>query len=387
MPGKDAMSRSHALRDLLCQAISQADGWLPFAQFMQMALYAPGLGYYVAGEQKFGPGGDFQTASGITPLFAKALARQASEIMQLTAPVILEVGAGDGQLAADLLSSLVDEGQLPDQYLILELSSELQARQRDTISLTVPHHIHLVHWLSELPGQFSGLAICNEVLDAMPAHLIVWDNPIQERGVALGDESNFCWQDKPAKGRLLKEAQQIGIDCGGIPDGYQSEIALLSQDWVACWAEIMQSGVLLLCDYGFPRREFYHPVRQGGTLMCHYRQRSHGDPFWLPGLQDISVHVDFTALISAAHAQGDGLSLYGYTSQAQALYNCGILDLLAALPPESQEYFSAASSVNRLCSPSEMGELFKWMALGRGLELADNKTLLAFAHGDKSHTL
>ncbi|MDR2364528.1 MAG: SAM-dependent methyltransferase [Zoogloeaceae bacterium] len=377
-PEPAALAHSAKLRAAIHRRIEASGGWISFADFMEMALYAPGLGYYVAGAQKFGAAGDFVTAPELTPLFAAALARQAAEIMRMSAPCILEAGAGSGRLAVDMLRALEAADALPTRYDILELSPELAARQRQTFMREAPRLLARVNWQSSLPARFSGLVLANEVLDAMPTHRALWQNDdILEYGVARAADDGFLWQTRPASARLRAAARRIA-DAGALPSGYVSEISLLAPAWVAAWGERLTTGCLLLADYGFPRREFYHPDRDGGTLMCHYRQYAHPDPFHLPGLQDISAHVDFTALIAAAHPAG--LNLAGYTHQAQFLLNCGLLDDLAALEAGSPAYLWQASAAQKLIAPHEMGELFKVMALGKNL----SAPLSGFLCGDKS---
>jgi SAM-dependent MidA family methyltransferase len=380
-PSPDALNHSAQLSSTIQREIQTSDGWISFARFMELALYAPGLGYYTAGARKFGEAGDFITAPGMTSLFGAALAAQIAQIMAMSAAVVLEVGAGTGRLAADVLQRLEELGQLPDRYLILDVSADLRERQRETLAASVPHLLPRVSWLDTLPERFSGVVVGNELLDAMPANMVLWQGEtIAERGVALGDDGEFRWVDRPASGALLMAAQEIARRCD-VPPGFVSEISLAAGAWMAEWGKRLESGALLLLDYGFPRREFYHPQRAQGTLMCHYRHYAHGEPFYLPGLQDITVHVDFTAVIAAAHPAG--LDLLGYTNQGQFLLNCGILDRLAAVPADTPDYVRAAGAVNKLLLPHEMGELFKVIAVGRGID----QVLLGFASGDQSRRL
>ena len=380
-PSPDALAHSGHLVAKIQQEICAAGGWISFARFMDEVLYAPELGYYSAGARKFGAAGDFVTAPGMSGLFGQAVAGQLVQIMAASAPQVLEVGAGSGRLAADLLLEMERLGFLPEKYAILDLSADLRARQRETIAAAAPHLLDRVEWLDALPEQFSGVVIANELLDAMPAHVVAWrENGIFERGVRWQDETGFSWEEKPATGALLAAAEEIGKQCS-LPPGFESEISLANRAWAAEWGHRLQRGALLLLDYGFPRREFYHQQRGRGTLMCHYRHHAHPDPFYLPGLQDVTVHVDFTAIIAAAHAAG--LELLGYTSQGQFLLNCGILDRLGALPNATPEYIRQAGAVNKLLMPHEMGELFKVIAIGRGLD----ETLLGFAQGDQSRRL
>jgi len=381
IPDPDALAHSQRLQQVIAEEIAGTGGWLPFARFMEMLLYAPGLGYYTAGARKFGAAGDFVTAPEMTGLFGRALARQVAQVMALSAPVVLEVGAGSGRLAADLLLELEAMAALPERYLILDLSADLRQRQQQTIAAAVPHLLPRVEWLDALPETFSGVVVANELLDAMPASIVAWrEDGIVERGVGLDGTGSFTWREQPASGALLAAAREIGEQCS-LPPGFESEISLANRAWAAEWGHRLQRGALLLIDYGFPRREFYHQQRARGTLMCHYRHHSHPDPFYLPGLQDVTVHVDFTAVIAAAHPAG--LDLLGYTSQGQFLLNCGILERLAEIASDTPAYIRAAGAVNKLLMPHEMGELFKVIALGRGIDEA----LCGFGSGDQSRRL
>lgn len=380
-PSTDALAHSQRLHLTIIREIEEAGGWIPFSRFMEQVLYAPGLGYYTAGARKFGAAGDFITSPEMTALFGRALARQVAEVMAASQSVVLEVGAGSGRLAADLLLELEALGSLPSHYWILDLSADLRARQRETIAAAAPHLLARVEWLDCLPEHFSGVVVANELLDAMPADIVVWrENGIFSRGVAVDGEGRFTWNERPASGALLAAAEALSEECM-IPPGFESEISLAVRAWAAEWGHRLDRGALLLLDYGFPRREFYHLQRGRGTLMCHYRHHAHPDPFYLPGLQDVTVHVDFTSVIEAAHPAG--LDLLGYTNQAQFLINCGILDLLAAVPNDTTDYIRASAAVGKLLMPHEMGELFKVIALGRGLETP----LRGFASGDQSRRL
>ena len=380
-PDSDALAHSERLKLFIADEISASAGQISFARFMELLLYAPGLGYYTAGARKFGAAGDFVTSPEMTSLFGQAVARQAAQIMAQSAPVILEVGAGSGRLAADLLLALEQMAALPEQYLILDLSADLRQRQQESIAKAAPHLLARVTWLDALPEKFSGVVVANELLDAMPADIVVWrEDDVLERCVQLDSDGCFTWSERPASGALLAAAEEIRGQCM-LPPGFESEISLAARAWSAEWGHRLQRGALLLIDYGFPRREFYHQQRGRGTLMCHYRHHSHPDPFYLPGLQDVTVHVDFTSIIAAAH--GSGLELLGYTSQGQFLLNCGILDCLAVLPPATPDYIRASGAVNKLLMPHEMGELFKVIAIGREIDEA----LCGFKSGDQSHRL
>ena len=382
LPDPHALAHSQRVHDLIAREIGDATGgWISFARFMDLALYAPGLGYYAAGAHKFGARGDFVTAPELTPLFAAALARQAAEIMAHSRPQIIEAGAGSGRLAADLLRALEALDALPERYAILEVSADLAERQHRLLAAEVPHLLPRVRWLTQLPERFSGLLLGNEVLDAMPVHLVCWQcDDIAERGVSCAPDGSFVWQDRPAHGRLRSVAEVLGAQ-GALPAGYVSEINLAASAWVGEWARRLEHGALLLIDYGFPQHEYYHPQRNTGTLMCHYRHHAHGEPFYLPGLQDITAHVDFTAVAEAAFA--GGLDVLGYTSQGQFLLNCGILDALGALPTGTPATVHETAAVQKLLSPAEMGEFFKVLAAGRGM----NTPLRGFTRADRLHTL
>jgi SAM-dependent MidA family methyltransferase len=373
-PDADAAESSRRLAALIAAEIGQAGGWIPFSRYMALALYAPGLGYYSGGARKFGAAGDFVTAPELSPLFAEALAAQVEPILAASAPRILEAGAGSGALAVGLLRELEQRGALPERYDILELSGELRARQQDSIARGAPQLAGRVGWLDTLPESFSGVVIGNELLDALPVNIVAWrKDGVFERGVVLADGA-FAWSERPATGALLAVAQGLTF----VSPPYVSEINLAARAWVAEWGRILKKGALLLIDYGFPQREYYHPQRAEGTLMCHYRHHAHGDPFWLPGLNDITAHVDFTAIAEAGHDAG--LDVLGYTSQAQFLLNCGLAQLLESHQADGAvAYATLASGAQKLISPAEMGELFKVFVLGRGIDVP----LLGFAHGDR----
>lgn len=380
-PSPDAQAASRELTACIAASVRAAGGWLPFVDYMDMALHLPGLGYYAGGSLKFGPQGDFVTAPELTPLFGQALARQAAQALSacavLPAPTLLEVGAGSGRLAADLLHELERLGALPARYEILELSGELRARQQRTIATTVPHLAERVVWLDKLPETFCGCVVANELLDALPTHAVAWrDTGLMERGVVLTDDG-FAWAERPAGSPLA--AAMAALD---VAAPYESEISLAARAWVAEWGRRLMCGALLLIDYGLPRHELYHPQKSRGTLRCHYRQRAHDNPFWWPGLSDITSHVDFTAIAEAGFDAG--LDVLGYTSQAAFLINCGIGELLTARQQTGGEQaLRANGAVQTLIAPGEMGELFKVIALGRGIDTP----LIGFARGDRRHAL
>ena len=376
-PSADALDSSGRLVAAIALEVERAGGWISFERYMALALYAPGLGYYMAGARKLGRDGDFVTAPEISRLFGHTLARQVGQLATLGLTDILEIGAGSGALAADLLLELERLGRLPQRYLILELSPDLRDRSRATLAARAPHVLERVAWLNGLPPAFTGVVIGNEVLDAMPARIARRaGGSLEELGVTRAGDG-FGWAARPAPSDLSDLARSC------FPEGgYQSEFQPAACGFIRSIGSALERGVLLLFDYGFPRREYYHPQRAAGTLMCHYRHRAHDDPFFLPGLQDITVHVDFSAI---AEAGADaGLELLGYANQAQFLVNCGITDLLAETQAEdAAAYAPLAAQAQKLLSPEEMGELFKVVALGRGVR----GPLAGFASGDRRHTL
>jgi SAM-dependent MidA family methyltransferase len=376
-PDPDALIHCRRVRAHIQAEIERSDGWISFARYMEMALYAPGLGYYAGGAAKFGAAGDFITAPEMTPLFGRTLAISAEAVLHATGGDILELGAGSGRLALDLLSELELQQALPTQYLILEVSPDLQARQRALLAAEAPHLLSRVVWLNQLPERISGLILANEVLDAMPVHLLHWTaEAVLEQGVGI-ESGEFVWRDRAlSEGPLL----QAGLAIQPVGD-YLSEINLAAPAWINSLANCLERGVVLCLDYGFPRGEYYHPQRHMGTLRVHYRHHSLDDPFYLPGLCDITAHVDFSAVADAASESH--LDLLGYTSQANYLLNAGLLDLMQTMTPGSIDYLRAAAAVQKLLQPSEMGELFKAIAFGRGIDVA----LPGFERGDRRGAL
>ncbi|MBU3736084.1 MAG: class I SAM-dependent methyltransferase, partial [Methylobacterium sp.] len=354
IPDPDQRAHSAALVSAICREIEAQDGWISFARYMALALYAPGLGYYSAGAQKFGAGGDFVTAPEMSALFGRCLAFQVEEVLGRTGGDLLELGAGSGRLAVDLLLELQRHDRLPQQYFILEVSASLRDMQRGKLAVLLPPELfRRVAWLETLPQTFTGVIVGNEVLDALPVHLLAWrEEGILERGLSW--EEGLAWRERPLPpGPLLDSAMALAL-----PPGYVSELCPAAAGLIASLSDCLLRGAILFIDYGFPRREYYHPQRTSGTLMCHYRHHAHDDPLAYPGLQDLTAHVDFTAAAEAAQAAR--LEVLGYTSQAQFLINCGITDLLAAITPaDPAAYLPAVAQVQKLLSPAEMGELFK----------------------------
>jgi SAM-dependent MidA family methyltransferase len=376
-PTPDAREHSERVVAHIRGEIAASGGWISFARYMELALYAPGLGYYSAGARKLGKAGDFVTAPEISPLYGQTLARQVKQVLEAGFDEVLEVGAGSGALAATLLEELERSGKTPRNYLILELSADLRERSRDTLAARVPHLLERVAWLNRLPPSFSGVVLGNEVLDAMPTHVVrVQGEKVEEGGVGMRN-NRLDWSWRVATGELLDAARSLKL-----PEGFRTEIPLAARAFMRSLAGVLEKGLALFVDYGFPQKEYYHPQRKDGTLMCHYRHHAHADPFFFPGLQDITSHVDFSAV--AAAARESGLELAGYTSQAQFLVNCGITEVMSRTPAEDgTRFLPLANQANRLMSPAEMGELFKVIAVGRGF----SAPLLGFREGDRRQSL
>ena len=376
-PNPDARAHSERVAARVRDEIAARGGWMSFARYMELVLYEPGLGYYSAGARKLGRDGDFTTAPELTPLFGQAIAHSAAEVLGAGFDAILEVGAGSGALAASVLEELERLGRVPRNYLILELSADLRERSRDTLAARVPHLLDRVAWLNRLPPSFEGLVLGNEVLDAMPVEVIrVTDVGVEQAGV-VAREGGFAWDWRRAPDGLVAEVARLSL-----PPGYVTEVGVIGAAFLHSLGAVLTRGVAIFIDYGFPAREYYHPQRAEGTLMCHYRHRAHADPFFLPGLQDITAHVDFTAVARAA--ADAGMEVLGYTSQAQFLIGCGLTELMLRVPPEdAARYLPQAAAAQKLVSPAEMGELFKAIALGRGYR----GPLTAFASGDRTDSL
>jgi SAM-dependent MidA family methyltransferase len=364
-PPPEAAAHSAQLAEHIAHTICDEGGWIPFSRYMELALYAPGLGYYSAGARKFGSEGDFVTAPELTPMFARCIAMQALQVLELTGGDILELGPGSGALAADLYEELRAQGKAPRRYLLLEVSPELKARQRERLEQRFPDDMDRFVWIDRLPGKIRGLAIANEVLDVVPFSLVHrTGGGILERGVIV-TEAGFAWDDAAlADGDLKRRA------LGAFPPGdydYSSEVGLAAEGLVRTIAASLEAGVALFIDYGFAEREFYHPQRSMGTMRCHYRHRVHDDPFFLPGLQDITAHVDFSAMARAA--ESGGAEVHGFTTQAYFLISCGLAVLVSAGDPTATlSRLKGASTVHRLINPAEMGELFKVLAIGKGID-------------------
>ena len=400
IPPQSALARSARLLARLRAALHAAGGWLAFDAYMQQALYAPELGYYTGQAGQFGDFGgssDFVTAPELSPLFGRALATQVAQAMDLAGTRrVVEFGAGSGALAAQILDELARQDQAPHEYVIVELSGALKHRQIETLKARVPELVGRVRWWTTLPETFDAVVIGNEVLDAIPVKLLVrGESGWLERGIGQ-DGDDLVFADRPT---TLAPPQP---EADALPVGSVTEIHPQALAFVRTLADRLSRGVALFVDYGFPQHEYYHPQRHMGTLRAHYRHRALDDVLLWPGLADITAHVDFTAVALAA--QDAGLDVLGYTSQANFLLNCGILDILAQdvaegsvpPPPESTAaicaalgatgsslYLRQSAAVNKLLGESEMGELFKVIALGRSV----TAPLLGFARGDRTRTL
>jgi SAM-dependent MidA family methyltransferase len=389
MRGEAGLSDTEArhtqrVRERISGEIAAAGGWISFERYMDLALYAPGLGYYSAGAHKLGSGGDFTTAPEISGLFGACVARQCAEVLAgLPGGSILEVGAGSGRLAVDTLTRLAALEQLPTRYFILELSADLRARQRALLRERLPHLEERVQWLDAPPAQpFDGVILVNEVLDALPVARFRWRRAgCEELGVAVAD-AGFEWSARPAAASLTQACGRLAAAAGGWDDGYVSEYCPRLGAWAAHVVHSLRHGAALWFDYGLPRPHYYLPERHEGTLICHFRQHAHDDPFSRPGLQDISAWVDFTALAEASRACG--CELAGFTTQAFFLAGLGIEEEMRIAAQGNEHAFARlANQARQLMLPGEMGERFKVMGWTRG----SGHAWSGFALQDLRHSL
>ncbi len=380
-------AQSERLQALIRETIASQGGVIGFDRFMRMALYEPGLGYYTSGLRKFGAQGDFITAPEVSPLFGRCLANFCQRALSsVDDGKILEFGAGSGRMAADILQELDERNALPSHYLIVELSAELQQRQYQTLQACVPHLLERVQWLHTLPeAGFRGIVLANELLDAMPVQRFSCDESgISELGVTWSaDETRFVLQALDASEELGAAVDHVQQSVGyTFPPGYHSELSLAQRAWLRSVGDILEQGVVLLIDYGYGRPEYYHPQRTMGTLLCHFRHRAHDDPFHYIGLQDITAYVDFTAVAEAA--VNNGMQLLGYTTQCGFLLENGLEGMMPDPDKVSQQELMAfAQQVKTLTLPSEMGERFKVMAVGKDMD----QELLGFRLQDQRRSL
>jgi len=369
----DEERHSRAAAELIRERITAAGGWISFADFMEMALYAPGLGYYSAGAVKLGASGDFVTAPEVSDLFSRCVARQCADVLAATGGDILELGAGTGRMAACVLRSLAEIGVLPDKYAILEVSADLADRQRARLGELPKELRDRVIWLDRLPAApMRGIVLANEVLDALPVQrFFVRAGHARELGVALvGD--GFAWQES--------SSEISDIPAEDLPDGYISEVCSRVDPWIAGVSQCVSQGALLLFDYGLPRAHYYHPQRADGTLRCYFKQRAHDNPFINIGVQDITAWVDFTRVADAGLAAG--LEIAGFVTQAAFLLGTGIEAMTMEVDDVALRA-RLAGEARRLLMPGEMGESFKVMALCRDLDVP----LRGFAYQDLRRSL
>ena len=377
-PDTSAEHASLTLQEHIANEIQSHNNWISFNDYMQMTLFTPNLGYYTGGSHKIGSAGDFVTAPSMTPLFGLTLARQIAPLLQQTAGNVYEFGAGTGELAVSLLAGLPETAL--QHYYIMDVSPELKQRQLELIQKKLPQHANKVIFLDSLPDVFDGVIIGNEVLDAMPCEVVRWtEQGVEQMGVSIID-NQFAWSQRPVNDeRILAEALRIQPD--KLP--FTSELHLNQSAFIATLAQRMQRGAIIMIDYGFDEAQYYHPQRSMGTLIGHYRHHVVDDPFFWPGLMDLTCHVNFTAMAQAA--VDNDLDLIGYTSQAHFLFNLGITEVLLNEHPNvnSKEYLQAAAAMQKLVAPHEMGELFKVMAMGKNIDV----DWQGFAVGDWCHKL
>lgn len=373
LPEPSAAAKQHStqLEGLIKTEIENAGGWIDFARYMDLALYTPGLGYYSAGQQKFGEQGDFITAPEISPLFSQTLANPVAEILaSMQGGDVLEFGAGSGAMAAECLFSLKQKGVLPDRYLIVEVSAELRERQKQRIAERVPDLIDRVHWLDQLPEEkIKAVVLANEVLDAMPVQRFVkCGDEVQSLGVCFQD-NQLLLKPRQADAELKLQVESIEKELGReLCDGYSSEVNFNSWPWLQSIADVLDQGVVYLIDYGYPQREYYLPERTMGTLMCYYQHRAHDDALWNPGLQDITAFVNFTSVAEAAVLAG--FDVTGFTSQANFLLDAGLPALIEQqMSDDITRQLQITQQVKTLTLPSEMGERFKVLGLTKNLQI------------------
>ncbi|MCW9057829.1 MAG: SAM-dependent methyltransferase [Gammaproteobacteria bacterium] len=367
-PSTEMLELQAALVARIRARMDARGGAISFLEFMELALYAPGLGYYSNGLRKFGAEGDFITAPELTPLFGRSLATQVEAVLRaVPGGDVLEFGAGSGALAIDLLRELELRKILPCHYCILERSAALRQCQREAIAASLPHLVERVHWLDRLPESFNGMMLANEVLDAAPVRRFQWTGSGVREYWVEWQGGGFAWSLRDADDERLVQVVTDFAHAYGWPSDYVSEWDPALAAWVGSVADSLRHGALLLIDYGSPRSERYHDQRVSGSLMCHYRHRAHGNPLILPGLQDITSYVDFTTVAEAG--TDAGLALEGFSTQAHFLLDCGLDQLLMALEPDgSPRYLAQVQQAKQLVMPGEMGERFKCMALRRGID-------------------
>jgi SAM-dependent MidA family methyltransferase len=386
LPEPDELSAEHSarVREHLREKIADAGGSISFVEFMHEALYAPGLGYYSAGSAKFGADGDFVTAPEVSPVFGRVLARQCAEVLgEIEDGEVLEIGAGSGRLAVDMLSALDALNAVPATYRILEVSPDLLARQKKRLREELPQLFDRVQWLSDLPKNFSGVIVANEVLDALPVERFVRRASGVFQLCVATDDKQFTWLEKEAPDRLAASVRAIEADIGQVlPDGYTSEVSMAATPWIADLAGCLERGTAFLFDYGISRREYYAPDRTDGWLRCHFRHRAHSNPLIHPGIQDLTAWVDFSSIAGAA--LDAGLDILGYQAQSQFLMGGGLeIEMQGFSDLSIAEQLELSGQIKTLTLPGEMGENFKCMVLGRG----DIAAPSALNFADRTHAL
>ncbi len=380
-PDEYALEQSRLLTALVHAEIEANGGDIGFDRYMEMALYQPGLGYYSAGARKFGRGGDFTTAPETSPLFSICLARQCAQIFSMTGSArVLELGAGSGVMACDILTELRRLGVLPEQYLILETSADLRQRQQQLLHERHPDLKDRLVWLDGLPDQpVNGVILANEVLDAIPVQRI-WINQNRIHELRVSREGDgFVWRQSTHEVSLASVLNDLVDE---LPDGYISEFNSMLPAFINTLSAALGNGALLLIDYGYQRQEYYHPQRSEGTLACYYRHRRHDNPFINIGIQDITASVDFTLVAESAHKSG--LDVYGYSNQSGFLISCGLENILGEISAgDEKRHLRYSQQAGRLLLPGQMGESFKVMSLGKNL----NQPLIGISFGSQLHRL
>jgi SAM-dependent MidA family methyltransferase len=356
---------SEQLKTKIIQFIHSNQGWMSFDRFMDFALYDPELGYYTGALRKFGEKGDFVTASEISNFFAKTLCIQFKEIFQSVSRSIIEIGAGSGQFALQVIQSLSSDHENINHYFILEISPSLRKQQYELLTKNLPSHLFSkIQWIDEIPKEYEGIIFCNEFLDALPVELIKKDSGMYyQKGIGIENDL-LVWKEKPIDDISNYEE----IDLKNLPDDYVAEYPLYIKNWLKKISQSLKKGIVFIIDYGFNQREHFHEQRSQGTLMCHFKHYAHDNPLIQVGIQDITTHVNFSYV--AREASKLGLNITGFISQANFLINCGILNLLETINLEDRAlYMKSVSEVQKLLSPSEMGDLFKVMTLEKNIDI------------------
>lgn len=380
VPDSIAQQYSEQLLTLIKHEISEAGGKITFADYMQLCLYAPGLGYYSAGSHKIGGGGDFTTAPHISSLFSQSLAHQIIDVLQqIDEGNILEFGAGSGKMAADILCELEAQHCLPHHYYIIEVSADLRERQQQEIHNIIPHLEDKVVWLDRLPENFNGVVLANEVCDAMPVHRLHFDHGHHYECYVTNKDDQLQWCDgELSRTDFIDKITEIKSFIG--EETYFTEINLAAEAWLTSLTNSLQQGAIFIIDYGYSKANYYHPQRNHGTLMCYFQQQGHDNPLILAGLQDITAHVDFTSLAQIAF--DNDFEVAGFQSQADFLLAGGITEL-SSRDGDAFEMLKQATEIKRLTLPTEMGETFKVLTLTKALD----QLLPRIKLGDRRHSL